>query len=154
MSPRSRNWLAAVLPMLACCLLSACASIVPQLQPPVITITSVEFAGGNLQQQLLRLKLHVVNPNARPISVRGIDCTLEAAGQPLASGSTDAAFTLPAAGETDFGFNVTADIGGSLLALSSGLNHNPVDYHLYGKVHLSGGLVHTIPFDQKGRVQF
>jgi hypothetical protein len=28
-----------------------------------------------------------------------------------------------------------------------------VDYRVYGQVHLQGGMVRTIPFDQKGRVR-
>jgi hypothetical protein len=39
------------------------------------------------------------------------------------------------------------------VALAGGLGHKTVDYHLYGQVHLGGGLVRTIPFDQEGRVR-
>ena len=106
-----------------------------------------------MQQQQMHLTLHVVNPNAREIAIRGIDCTIELEGQPFAQGSTEAAFTLPASGETDFGLNVTANLNNALVALAGGLGHKTVDYHLTGQVHLGGGLVRTIPFDQEGRVR-
>jgi LEA14-like dessication related protein len=141
--------------LLACAglLLGGCAGLLPKLQAPTLTVTGVAFGGGSLQQQQMHLTLHVVNPNAREIAIRGIDCSFEINGQPFAQGSTEAAFTLPASGETDFGLNVTANLSSALGALAVGFGHNTVDYHLYGKVHLGSGLVRTVPFDQKGRVR-
>ena len=111
------------------------------------------FGGGNLQQQPIRLTLHAINPNDRAIAIRDIECNLELAGTPFAQGVSDAAFTLPALGETDFTLNVTANLNNVLAALAGGLGHHMVDYRLYGQVRLQGGLVRTIPFDQKGRVR-
>lgn len=136
-----------------CAFACGCTALAPHLQPPTLTVTAIEFAGGDLQRQQMHLTLHVVNPNARDIAIRGIDCSFEVEGQPFAQGATDAAFTLPASGETDFGLNVTANLNSALLALAGGFGHHTVDYHLYGQVHLGGGFVRTIPFDQKGRVR-
>jgi LEA14-like dessication related protein len=135
-------------------LTAGCASLTPHLEPPVLTVTRVDLGGGTLDQQLLHLTLHVVNPNAREIKVRGIDCNLELSGQPFASGATDAAFTLPASGETDFGLNVITNLNTALLSVLGGLGHRSVDYHLYGVVHLAGGLVRNIPFDQRSHLKF
>ncbi len=139
--------------LLASCLLGACAAMLPRLEPPQLTVTRVDLVGGDLQQQQVHLTLHVVNPNARAIDVRGIDCNLDLNGEAFAAGSTEAAFTLPASGSTDFGLNVTANLDAALVALLSGLGHKTVDYRMYGQVHLSGGLVRNIPFEQKGRVK-
>jgi LEA14-like dessication related protein len=139
--------------LLAGCLLSACAALVPKLEPPQLTVTRVDLVGGNLQQQQVHLTLHVVNPNARAIDVRGIDCNLDLNGDAFAAGSTEAAFTLPASGETDFGLNVTAHLDSALMALLSGFGQRTVDYRMYGQVHLSTGLMRNIPFEQKGRVK-
>jgi LEA14-like dessication related protein len=130
-----------------------CATLVPKLEPPVLTVTRVDLGGGSLDQQQLHLTVHVVNPNAREIKVRGIDCNLELSGQAFATGATDAAFTLPASGQTDFGLNVTANLNTALLAVLGGLGHKTVDYHFYGTVHLSSGLVRNIPFDQSSRLR-
>jgi LEA14-like dessication related protein len=132
---------------------AGCATLVPKLEPPVLTVTRVELGGGSLDQQQLHLTVHVVNPNARAIKVSGIDCNLELSGQAFATGTTDAAFTLPASGETDFGLNVTANLNTALLALLGGLGHKTVDYHFYGTVHLGQGLVRNIPFDQRSRLR-
>jgi LEA14-like dessication related protein len=141
------------LALLAICLLSACASMLPKLEPPQLTVTRVDLLSGDLQQQQVHLTLHVVNPNARAIDVRGIDCNLELNGEAFAAGETEASFTLPASGETDFGLNVTAHLDAALVALLSGLGHRTVDYRMYGQVHLSSGFMRNIPFEQKGRVK-
>ena len=133
--------------------LSGCASMLPKLQPPTLAVTGVVIGGGNIQQQQIRLTLHAVNPNDRAIPIRSIECNLELEGAAFAQGTTDAAFTLPALGETDFDLNVTANVNTVLAALASGFGHHTVDYRIYGEVHLQGGIVRNIPFDQKGRVR-
>ena len=49
--------------------------------------------------------------------------------------------------------NVTANLNTVLGALAGGLGHHTVDYRVYGQVHLQGGMVRTLAFDQKGRVR-
>jgi LEA14-like dessication related protein len=133
--------------------LAGCASMLPKLQPPTLAVTAVVIGAGNAQQQQIRLTLHAVNPNDRASPIRSIECNLELEGAPFAQGTTDAAFTLPALGETDFDLNVTANVNSVLAALVSGFGHHTVDYRVYGQVRLQGGMVRTIPFDQKGRVR-
>jgi len=133
--------------------LTGCASMVPKLQAPQLTITTVAIGGGNIQQQQIRLTFHATNPNDRAIAIRRIECNLELQGAAFAHGATDAAFTLPALGATDFDLNVTADLNNALSALAGGFGHHTVDYRVYGQVHLQSGVVRTIPFDQKGRVR-
>ena len=139
--------------LITAALLTGCAALVPRLEPPVLSVTGIELGGGTIDQQQVRLTVHAVNPNPRDIRVRGVDVTLELSGQPFASGSTDAAFTLPASGETEFSLNVSANLNTALAALLSGLGNRSVDYHLYGQVHLADGLIRTIPFDQRSRVR-
>jgi LEA14-like dessication related protein len=134
-------------------MLSGCASLLPKLQPPQLTVTGIVLGGGNLQQQQLQVRLHASNPNERAIAIRGIECHLDLSGRPFAQGTTDAAFTLPALGETDFTLDVTADIGAAMTALAGSLGHSSVDYRLYGQVHLASGIVRTVPFSQNGRVR-
>jgi LEA14-like dessication related protein len=113
----------------------------------------VVIGGGNIQQQQIRLTFHATNPNNRAIAIRSIECNLEIEGTAFAQGTTDAAFTLPALGETDFDLNVTANLNTVLAALAGGFGHHAVDYRVYGQVHLQGGMLRNIPFDQKGRVR-
>ena len=133
--------------------LAGCASMLPKLQAPTLVITQAVIGRGNLQQQQIRLTFHASNPNDRAIAIRSIECNLELEGAEFAQGTTDAAFTLPALGEADFNLNVTANVNAVLGALASGFGHHTVDYRVYGQVHLQGGVLRTIPFDQKGRVR-
>jgi LEA14-like dessication related protein len=138
---------------LCCGVLCSCAALVPKLDAPQLTVTGVALQGGNSLVQQMRVTLHVVNPNDREIAIRGIDCKLDLEAQPFAEGSTEAAFVLPAKGETDFNLNVTAHLDNALGLLTGGLMHSSVDYRLYGEVHLSAGILRTLPFDQKGRLR-
>jgi LEA14-like dessication related protein len=144
--------MAAVTAMLAVAL-AGCASIVPKLEAPTLAVTTVVIGGGNSQAQQIRLTFHATNPNDRAIAIRSIECNLELEGAAFAQGTTDAAFTLPALGQADFDLNLTANLNSVLAALAGGFGHHTVDYRVYGKVHLQGGVVRTIPFDQKGRVR-
>jgi LEA14-like dessication related protein len=146
-------WLAPLAVIAVGAALGGCASLLPKLAPPSLVITGVAIDGGNLQQQQIELTFHATNPNDRAIPVRRIECNLELAGSPFAQGATDAAFTLPALGTIDFKLNVTANMNSVLAALAGGYGRHAVDYRVYGQVHLQGGLVRTIPFDQKGSVR-
>jgi LEA14-like dessication related protein len=138
-----------VLAMAAC----GCASMLPKLAAPGLSVTRIVFGGGNMQQQQIQLGMHASNPNDRAITVRSIECHIELAGVPFAQGSTEAAFTLPARGETDFNLDVTANLSNALAVLAGGLGHSSVDYRFYGQVRLQAGLLRSIPFDQRGRVR-
>ena len=67
-------------------MLSGCASLLPKLQPPQLTVTCIVLGGGNLQQQQLQVRLHASNPNERAIAIRGIECHLDLSGRPFAQG--------------------------------------------------------------------
>ena len=133
--------------------LGGCASMLPKLAAPTLVITGVSIGGGNLQQQQIRLTFHASNPNDRAIAIRSIECNLELEGAAFAQGATDAPFILPPLGEIDFDLNVTANLNTVLGLLAGGFAHHMVDYRIYGQVHLQGGVLRTIPFDQKGRVR-
>jgi LEA14-like dessication related protein len=143
--------LASMATMLAA--LAGCASMLPKLEAPTLVVTGVVLGAGNAQQQQIRLSFHASNPNDRAIPIRRIECNLELQGTAFAQGATDAPFTLPASGEADFDLNVTANLNSVLAVLAGGFGHHTVDYRVYGQVHLQGGMLRTIPFDQKGRVR-
>jgi LEA14-like dessication related protein len=142
-------WLA-----LSCGALGGCAALVPKLEAPQLQLTGVTLESGDAQQQQISLALHVVNPNQRAIEVRGIECALEIEGRPIAQGMTAAAFTLPAMGESDFKLNVSAHLNDALgPLLAARMLHSALRYRLYGEVHLRGGMLRNIPFDQNGQIR-
>jgi LEA14-like dessication related protein len=136
-------------------MLGGCASMLPKLTAPRLTVTGIRLdSSGNMQQQQVQLTLHAVNPNNRDIPIRSIACKLEIESMPFAEGQTEESFVLPASGEVDFKVDVVANLNSALIALAGGLGSRAVNYRLYGEVHLKGSIMHSIPFDQKGRVKF
>jgi LEA14-like dessication related protein len=135
--------------------LGSCASMLPKLEAPRLSVVGIRLdSAGNMQQQQLQLTLHAVNPNNRDIPIRSIVCKLEIESMPFAEGKTEESFVLPANGEVDFKVDVVANVNSVLIALAGGLGSRNVNYRLSGEVHLKGSIMHSIPFDQKGRVKF
>ncbi|HXN11216.1 MAG TPA: LEA type 2 family protein [Steroidobacteraceae bacterium] len=134
-------------------LLCGCATLLPKLEAPRLTLLAVTLDALGPTQQHLGLRLHAENPNARAIAVEAIEVTVELSGERVAQGATTAAFSLPAQGATDFDVDVTADLNEALRLVAAAMGHHSVDYRLYGTAHLRGGLLSSLPFDQRGRVR-
>ncbi len=131
-------------------LLGSCA--LSRLQAPQLSLTEVKYLGGDLWQQRLQVRVHVLNPNDRALPIKALEYTVEVEGQQFASGAAASSFVVPPLGEADFDMNVTTNLAGALLKLagrSSGAG-GEVGYRLVGKVSLSEGFLRTVPFDQKG----
>jgi len=147
-------WIAPVwIALFGLLLLGGCATLLPKLEAPRLTLLAVQLNGVGPTQQQLRLRVHADNPNARAIAIQSIDCTLESAGERLAQGVTTSSFVLPALGGTDFDLDVTADLNEALRLAAAGLAHHSIDYRMYGTVRLQGGILSKLPFDERGRVR-
>lgn len=129
--------------------MSGCSLFVPKLQPPRLSIVSVDLQKASLWQQKLRMRVHVQNPNDRVLPIKGISYRLDVNGQPFAHGESAASFVVPALGEAEFDMNTTANMTGTLITLL-GHGTDSIDYRLVGKVSLSIGLLRSIPFDEHG----
>ena len=133
-------------------LLAACA-LVPKLEAPKLSIVGVQVVSAELLAQHLKVRLHVHNPNDRALPVKGLEYTIEVAGEQFASGECAATFVVPAGGDAEFDTNVTTNLAGAalkLLARGPGGLAREVPYRLSGKVWLAEGLWRTIPFDEHG----
>jgi len=140
--------------LLVAALLGACA--LTKFQAPQLSVADVQLANSDLWAQHLKVRLHVHNPNDRELPVSGIECTLELDGQRFASGQSAASFVVPARGDAEFDMNVTTDLAGTLLKLSSmgpGALNKELPYRLVGKVSLSHGWLRSIPFDERGTLR-
>ena len=130
--------------------LSGCALFVPKLQEPHLSVVGIELQKGSLWQQKLRMRMHVDNPNDRVLPIKGITYTLDVNGQEFAHGESAASFVVPPLGEAEFDMNMTANMAGTIISLLSHGNDPNVEYHLAGKISLSHGWLHSVPFDQRG----
>lgn len=138
--------------MLAAVAFAACSAFAPKLESPRLSIVDVETLKSSLWEQRLRVHLRVENPNSRALPVAALSYSIEVAGQELAHGAANEAFTVPALGETEFATDVSANVAGALLTLlSRGHDANDaIDYRIVGKVALTEGFVRSIPFEHQG----
>jgi LEA14-like dessication related protein len=133
-------------------LLGACA-LGPRLEAPKLSIAAVELVSGELWAQHFRVRMHMHNPNDLALPVKGLEYTIEIAGEQFASGSSADSFVVPPQGDAEFDTNVTTNLAGALLKLLGrglGALSEEVPYRLSGKVSLSDGRWRSIPFDEHG----
>ncbi len=130
--------------------LGACSSLVPKLQPPQLTVVGLEVVKADLLQQQLRVRMHVHNPNDRALPVRGIEYTVEVAGEDFAHGDSDRDFTVPALGDYEFDVNVYANAAPLVLKYALGGRRDAVPYRIVGKVQLASGFIRSVPFNETG----
>ena len=131
--------------------LAGCAT--PHFETPRLSIVDVQVVSTALWEQRLKVSLRVQNPNDVALSVKGIEYTLDIAGERFASGASDASFVVPALGEAQFDTSLTTNMAGAVLKLiGRGPNTlaDGVDYRLAGKISLSAGWVRSVPFDEHG----
>jgi LEA14-like dessication related protein len=132
--------------------LGGCSLFVPKLETPQLSVINVEMLKSDLWEQRMKVRMRVVNPNDRPIPVKGLTVALEVQGQELAHGVSAAAFNVPSLGEAEFDMNMTANMAGALIGLlgNHGSMADSVDYRLTGKISLSEGIMRSIPFEDHG----
>jgi LEA14-like dessication related protein len=132
--------------------LAGCA-LGPHFETPRLSLINVQIVSSELWEQHLKVRLRVQNPNDVALSVKGIEYTLDIAGQQVASGVSDVSFVVPALGEAQFDTNLTTNMVGALLKLvgrGPDTLSNGVDYRLAGRISLASGWMRSVPFDERG----
>jgi LEA14-like dessication related protein len=119
--------------------LAACTTA-PRLEPPKVSIVGLQVVSAEVWVQHLKVRLHVHNPNDRELPVKGLEYSVEIAGQNVASGSYAENFVVPAHGDAEFDTSVTANLAGALLRLLTHVPSTLVPYRLTGNITLGEGL--------------
>jgi LEA14-like dessication related protein len=134
-------------------LLAGCSAFGPKIEAPKLTLLNVGMTSADIFSQQFLVKMHVQNPNDRELPIKGIDYKLFLGGDSFADGMSNAPFTVPALGETDFEMTVRTNFISSLGRLVSRLNGaTKIEYTFEGKVFTNVGVVRKIPFQQTGVV--
>src|SRR5262245_6080727 len=132
--------------------MSGCSFFPPRLETPKRSVGNGELQKSDLWEQRLKVRMRVVNPNDRPIPVKGLTVALDIQDQEIAHGVSGASFNVPALGEAEFDMNMTANMAGVLLKLLGRGDQlgDQVEYRVTGKISLSEGLLRSIPFEDRG----
>ncbi len=132
--------------------LSGCA-VGPHFEKPQLKVSGADLIDGNFNEQHIRVKVHAHNPNGIDLPIRAINYQLELAGEPLGHGQTDAAFIVPAKGDTDFSMTVTTHLGTVFLKLMPRLKDGGrgLDYRVTGTVRTRLAFFPEFAFDERGQ---
>lgn len=133
-------------------LLPACSLLAPNFDKPDLSVVGVELLGGNLLQQNFRVTLKIHNPNDRALPVDGVTAHLAVGGEPMADGSTDRSFVVPAQGDAQVEVTVAANMAQGILKIAKylGAHAGPVAYELTGVVRLDLPWYRKLPFHESG----
>ena len=138
--------------LLAAAALGGCSAIAPHFERPELSVVAVEVRDASLSEQHLKVRMHVQNPNDRPLPIEGIRYTMQLGGEDFGQGSTMNAFTVPARGEAEFDMVVTTNLTAAFLKMLPRLKdrNHPIEYRLAGEVRTDLRFLRVIPFDQRG----
>jgi LEA14-like dessication related protein len=134
--------------------LSGCAALVPRLETPKLEVVGVQVLDAQFTEQRFNVRMRVRNPNDRELPVRGLQYTMQLAGEDFGRGASTKAFTVPALGEAEFDMTVTTNLASSLLKILSRLDRNggALEYRLQGTVETDWKFLRKIPFTETGKL--
>jgi LEA14-like dessication related protein len=142
-----------VLGALAMPALFGCASL-PKFETPRLSVIALEMQSADIFSQRMKVRMRVLNPNARELPVKGISYRIEVNDSELGQGLTNTPFVVPAMGEAEFDVQVTTNLAGMLgKLLSRRGSQDSLQYRLVGEVALARGFLRRIPFDERGSVK-
>jgi LEA14-like dessication related protein len=141
--------------LLAAVLLGACAGMNSDLQAPRVTVVAASLTSADVFSQQFRVRVHVDNPNARPLPIKSIDYKLFLEGDSFAEGVSEAPFVVPANGEKEFDLtmqtNFVSSIG-RLLSRLTGTNRTAIAYTFTGNVVADMTFSPRLKFAESGTV--
>jgi len=85
--------------LLSALLLSGCATLRPSFETPTVTVSSFRATPGNGVVPNFEIGLHVVNPNAQALPLRGVSYSVALEGRELLTGVGNDLPVVPAYGE-------------------------------------------------------
>jgi LEA14-like dessication related protein len=135
-------------------LLSGCAGVGQQLDPPRISLANIRVEEVSGLETAFQIQLRVFNANDVDLNVKGIKAELEINGQPFATGVSNTPVEIPSYG-TEL---VTVTVYSSVIKMFRSVyglkDSEELKYRLTGKLRVSGSnmLPTTLPFESEGQV--
>lgn len=124
--------------------LSGCSAFQPQMEQPVVKVTSLSLLPAQGVQQRIGVGLTISNPNGKDLSLKGISYTIGIEKFPVLSGVTSQVPVLKAYEETPVSLVVTANLL-ELVRLAEyfgrrGMGNQGVNYNIDAKLDFSSWL--------------
>jgi LEA14-like dessication related protein len=145
------------LPRALCLALSlgvaACATSLPSIEPPEVSLVGLTLGQSGLLEQRLWVDLRLSNSNAFEVTVAHLQFALEINEQRFGRGRLRREVGLPAQGEVVVPVLMTIttrDLIATMMDLSS---EQQLPYRLIGEAELDHVLAQTVPFEGRGRLE-
>ena len=132
---------------------TGCASLGPEIDPPKVSVESVESIPGDGGAPRFRIRLRVINPNTQALDIAGISYGIEIMNREVVTGVTNDVPLIEGYSEGV----VTLDAGLQLFQLMKlltalGTNRGePLEYRFVAKIDFKG-LVPTQRIEEKGEL--
>jgi LEA14-like dessication related protein len=125
-----------ILAMLCLLALQACGAMRPGFESPTITVSSFRPVSAQGALPEFEIGLHVINPNAEALTLRGIAYTVSLNGRELIQGVSNELPVIEGYGTGDFSLHATADLIGGIRFFSDLMNgeNDGVHYELEAKL--------------------
>lgn len=137
-------------------LLGACASVDELVDTPRVSLRQVQLTELDFARQTFQLDFDITNPNPFPLPVRVVTYGVKLSGHRFASGSTPAAFTVPAAGDDGFAISVELDLmrtAPELLFIVRESAHREIPYTLEGELEVDLPFARPLRFEESGSIR-
>ncbi len=135
--------------------MTTCSAVYTSLKI-IVTVSSVKLLPNNELAPTFEIKLHVVNPNTIPLSLRGVAYNVSLEGHKILTGVSNQIPTIPAYGEGDITLRAKANVLNSFRLIATLLNttqpQQEFEYELEAKLDL-GTLSPNIYVTDKGKIK-
>ena len=137
-------------------LLTNCAGVGKQLDPPRVSLAQVQVEEFTGFEAVFLIKLRVLNPNDVALRIKGIEADLEINGKPFAVGVSKASVTIPSFGTELVPVTVYSSIMDIFTGIRGLQTAEQLNYRLTGKLRGSAPntMSVTLPFDAEGQISF
>jgi len=136
-------------------LLSNCAGVGRQLEPPRISLAQIQVQEFTGLEAVFQIKLRVFNTNDIDLNIKGIEADLEINGKPFATGVSRAAVKIPSFGTELVPVTVYSSVVDIVKGIHGLQKAEQLKYRLKGKLRVAGNNITSgsLPFESEGQVR-
>lgn len=125
-------------------------------EPPVVSLTSFGLLPSDGRAPRFAIGLRVVNPNSKPLRMRGLSYTVSLEGHRMLTGVTSRLAEVPPYAETEIELNSAVDLISSIKLFNDLVNapgRQSIKYGLNARIEVEGMLV-PLRLEEEGTLNF